>query len=305
MSFSTWSSEMPLPKRSAMHHYRCMTTASLRTYRYLRIAMGGMIVVIFTAVAVVAIGQGQLLGSISQYYYTPARSSFVGALVAAAVALLALSGHRAERALLDGAGLLAPLIAVVGTPIRDEGICGTEAACVPEAAVPDIENGVLTYLVIGTAGWLTVLVLVLARRVELRVAGISLAVATVVLGGIAGLWLFARPVFLGSVHFMAAAAFFLLIGTIAVLHLRGRDDSPDPARWMKMVYGVVAIGMVVVVLLAVWAVVDEQLNPSPVVPAFPPVFACEVAALVLFLVFWVVQSIQRWNDDVAPKMSAA
>ena len=31
--------------------------------------------------------------------------------------------------------------------------------------------------------------------------------------------------------------------------------------------------------------------------AVPPVFACEVAALVLFLVFWVVQSIQRWNDE--------
>jgi hypothetical protein len=282
-----------------------MTTASLRTYRYLRIAMGGMIIVIFTAVAIVAIGQGQLLGSISQYYYTPARSSFVGALVAAAVALLALSGHRAERALLDGAGLLAPLIAVVGTPIRSLEICGGDGTCVPESAVPDIENGVLTYLAIGTAGWLTVLVLVLARRVPLRVAGISLLVATVVIGGVAALWFLARPVFLSTVHFGAAAVFFLLIGTIAVLHLRGRDDSPDPARWMKVVYGIVAVGMVVVVALAIWAIVDERLTPREDLGPLPPVFTCEVVALILFLVFWVVQSIQRWNDDVAPQLSAA
>jgi hypothetical protein len=280
-----------------------MTTASLRTYRYLRIAMGGMIIVIFTAVIIATLTRGELLGSISAYYYTPARSAFVGALVAAAVALLALSGHRAERALLDGAGLLAPLIAVVGTPLRDADVCGPGATCVPEAALPDIENGVLTYLVIGTTGWLAVLILVIARRVELRVAGISLVVATVVLGGVAVLWFFARPLFLGSVHFVAAAAFFLFIGTIAVLHLRGRDDSPDPARWMKIVYGIVAVGMVIVVLLAVIAIIVDRINP--VDPPPPAVFACEVAALLLFLAFWVVQSIQRWNDDVAPQMSAA
>ena len=57
-------------------HDLFMVSASLRTYRYLRIAMGGMIVVIFTAVAVEAIRHGSLLGSISQYFYSPARSAF-------------------------------------------------------------------------------------------------------------------------------------------------------------------------------------------------------------------------------------
>jgi hypothetical protein len=282
-----------------------MVTTSLRTYRYLRIALGGMIVVIFVSVAIVAIGRGELGGSISGYYYTPARSAFVGALIAAAVALLALSGHRAERALLDGAGLLAPLIAVVATPIRDAEACGSDATCVPEGNLPGIENGVLTYLVIGTAGWLTVLVLVLARKVSLQVAGISLVVATAVLALVAGLWFLARPVFLSVVHFGAAAIFFLLIGTIAVLHLRGRADSPDPARWMKVVYGIVAIGMVVVVILAVVAIIDERIHPDAgLLLPVPPVFACEVAALLLFLVFWVVQSIQRWNDEAAQAQAA-
>jgi hypothetical protein len=282
-----------------------MISASLRTYRYLRIGLGALIIVIFTAVAVATIGQGRLLGSISAYFYTPARSAFVGAIVASAVALLALSGHRAERALLDTAGLLAPLIAVVATPIRSADDCGPDVSCVPERVVPDIENGVLTYLIIGTAGWLTVVILVATRTVEWRVARISLAVATVVLPAVALLWFLARPVFLAVVHFGAAAVFFLVIGTIAVLHLRGRDDSPDPARWMKVVYAIVAGGMVVVVAIAVVAVTYERLNPHEDLPAVPPVLACEVAALSLFLVFWVVQSIQRWNDDSAPLTAAA
>lgn len=282
-----------------------MVTASLRTYRYLRIAMGAMIVVIFAAVTIEAIRHGSILESISQYFYTPARSTFIGALVAAAVALLALSGHRAERALLDAAGLLAPLIAVVGTPVRNPLLCGEGITCVPVTAIGDIENGVLTYLVIGTAGWFTVVILVLARRVQLKVAGISLLVATGVLAVVAGLWFGNRELFLASVHFGAAALFFLAIGTIAVLHLRGRDDSPEPARWMKAVYGFVAVGMVVVVVLAVWAIVAERIDPDEPGFVVPAVFGCEVAALLLFLVFWVVQSIQRWNDEIAPAAPAA
>jgi hypothetical protein len=282
-----------------------MVTASLRTYRYLRIAMGGMILVIFTAVTIEAIRHGSILGSISQYFYTPARTAFVGAIVASGVALLALSGHRAERALLDAAGLLAPLVAVVGTPVRNPLLCGEGLSCVPVTALGDIENGVLTYLVIGTAAWFTVVILVIAGRIALNVAGISLLVATAVLAVVAGLWFGDREMFLASVHFGAAGLFFLLIGTIAVLHLRGRDDSPDPARWMKMIYGIVAVGMVVVVLLAVWAIVAERVDPDAPHFAIPAVFGCEVAALVLFLVFWVVQSIQRWNDEVAPAAPAA
>ena len=152
-----------------------MISASLRTYRYLRIALGALIIVIFTAVAVATVTEGRVLGSISAYFYTPARSAFVGAIVASAVALLALSGHRAERALLDTAGLLAPLIAVVATPVRSAAECGPELTCVPDRVIPDIENGMLTYLLIGTAAWLTVVILTITRIVEWRVARISLA----------------------------------------------------------------------------------------------------------------------------------
>jgi H+/Cl- antiporter ClcA len=66
------------------------STSTQRTHRYLRIAIGGTVVVIFAAMlaAVPTVGW---LASISDYFYTPARNAFVGALIAASLALLALS----------------------------------------------------------------------------------------------------------------------------------------------------------------------------------------------------------------------
>src|ERR1700712_2014601 len=93
-------------------------TSLTRTYRYLRIGIGATIVVIFVAVAVVTIDTERFLPSISQYFYTPARSSFTGALVAASIALFALAGRGPERALLNAAAIFAPLIAFVSTPIK-------------------------------------------------------------------------------------------------------------------------------------------------------------------------------------------
>ena len=63
-----------------------MTTVSLstsleRTYRYLRVGIAGTVVAIFVAVAQAATTYGWLT-SISDYFYTPARDVFVGALIA-------------------------------------------------------------------------------------------------------------------------------------------------------------------------------------------------------------------------------
>ena len=58
------------------------TTSLQRTYRYLRLAIAGAVVVVFTAVLVAMPAVG-LLPSLSHYYYTPANTMFVGALMAA------------------------------------------------------------------------------------------------------------------------------------------------------------------------------------------------------------------------------
>ena len=104
------------------------STSVQRTYRYLRIAIAGTVVVIFAAMAVAAIEVGWLATE-SDYFYTPARNAFVGALIAAALALVALSGRGAERALLDAAALFAPLIAVVPTTLAPGTVPGVVVPC--------------------------------------------------------------------------------------------------------------------------------------------------------------------------------
>lgn len=61
------------------------TTSLQRTYRYLRLAIAGAVVV-FTAVLVAMPAVG-LLPSLSHYYYTSANTMFVGALIAVTVGL--------------------------------------------------------------------------------------------------------------------------------------------------------------------------------------------------------------------------
>ncbi len=126
------------------------STSTQRTHRYLRLAIGGTVVVVFVAIAF-AVPAAGWLSSISDYFYTPARNAFVGALIAASLALLALSGRGAERTILDAAALFAPLIALVPTVIGVDAIPGLEVACapcVPAAFQPDVANGVATYLVV-------------------------------------------------------------------------------------------------------------------------------------------------------------
>ena len=66
------------------------STSTQRTHRYLRLAIGGAVVIILISIALTVPAVGWL-ASISDYFYTPARNAFVGALIATSLALLALS----------------------------------------------------------------------------------------------------------------------------------------------------------------------------------------------------------------------
>ena len=95
-------------------------SASVRTYRYLRLSLVGLVVLLLFCVWLERLGGAQAnrhLGSISAYYYTPARSVFVGALVAIGISLVAIVGRRGfEDTALNIAGMLAPVVAMVPTP---------------------------------------------------------------------------------------------------------------------------------------------------------------------------------------------
>ena len=131
------------------------TTSLQRTYRYLRLAIAGAVVVVFTAVLVAMPAVG-LLPSLSHYYDTSANTMFVGALIAVSVCFFALSGRGAERVLLDAAATVVPLVAIVPTMISPGSVPGIDAhcppgrgSCVPAAFDAAVHGGVLTDLIVG------------------------------------------------------------------------------------------------------------------------------------------------------------
>jgi hypothetical protein len=115
------------------------------------------------------------LPSISHFYYTPAQQVFVAALVAASLAMIALSGRGLESVLLDVAAVFAPLIAIVpmGLDVADRnriadgnaellaywptdssgkkltGACSAGGGCVPQALIEDVAQAVYTYAIVA------------------------------------------------------------------------------------------------------------------------------------------------------------
>lgn len=269
------------------------STSLARTYRYLRLATAGTVVAIFVAVlaAVPVVG---ILPSISHYFYTPARTVFVGALIAASLALFALSGHGVERALLDAAALLAPLIAIVPTGVAAGAVPGVGIdcveACVPSAYRPDVDNGVLTYLVIGAVVLAVAVVLAALGEIDRATLTVTLAVCAAILAVVWMLWAWAPEFFLAWGHVGATAGFFALIATVSLTNALSSGEPDPPARWLRIAYVVLAAALVtdLVVLGIAVAVADSG--------AFPIVLIGEALALSLFLAFWVLQSIQKWSE---------
>lgn len=269
-----------------------VSTSLQRTYRYLRIGIAGAVVVIFVSVAVAAASAGWLT-SVSDYFYTPARNAFVGALVAASMALIALSGRGLERALLDAAALFAPLVALVPTTLAPGAVPGVAVPCAgpcfPPAFEPDAANGVVTYLVVGGITVALALVLVVRRQASLAAIGLSLAIAVAVLLTVALTWTLARDAFLQLAHLVATVVFFALFAAVAVRNALPRRRAATGAVY-RVLYGVIAAGLVIV--LVAYAV----LLPRSGDLGFPLVLVVEASALVLFAAFWIVQGVEKWDD---------
>src|SRR4051794_39778048 len=94
---------------------------SIKTYRYLRMAMIAMIVLLGASLVIEwsKTDPRGLQTSISAYSYTPVRAIFVGALISIGVCMVVLKGNTdPEAILLTVAGILAPVVALVPTPER-------------------------------------------------------------------------------------------------------------------------------------------------------------------------------------------
>ncbi|MCT9820962.1 hypothetical protein N3K63_11780 [Microbacterium sp. W1N] len=271
-------------------------TSTQRTYRYLRIAIAGSVVAVFAAM-VTAMPIVGLLPSLSHYYYTPARTVFVGAVMSVAVGFFALSGRGPERALLDVAAVLAPLVAIIPTVISPHSVPGLDSTCpdgrltcIPAAFDADVDNGVATYLIVGALVLVLAVALAVAGQVSRPATALSVGIAGALLLAVWLSWWLAHDWFLQWAHVAAAVGFFAVIAAVAVVTAVRPSDGPRPPRWLQVAYVVIAV------LLGV-TVVGMPLYGALHVGDVFGVFVGEIAALVLFAAFWVLQSIQYWRTD--------
>lgn len=275
-----------------------MTSSAVLTYRYLRLAVVGLTLLLGVSVVLQVVSDNSLRDSISAYYYTPVRSLFVGTLVASGLALIVIKGRErgGEDVLLNLAGLLAPVVAVVPTPIP---VCAGDRSCVPDSYVSGVDNNVRALLVVAVVALALVALALRRRGVVARSAWVGLgsaALAVVVLGG---LFLLDHSAFLTVAHYGAAVAFFLLMVAVAGLNALASERRMGLARltiaYRTAYVGVATAMLVTVVLAGVYAVV-LALSGSDGLPSW--LLVVEAVLLGLFTLFWVLQTQELW-DEVA------
>lgn len=289
-----------------------MSTPTLRsdhaakTYRYLRIGILGATGMLLISVILEVYETTCLLTSISAYYYTPARPVFVGALMAIGLALIVIKGERKEDLALNVAGMLAPVVALV--PIRTFETVGDCASRDPvRDADPEVLRAFLdlsvgnnmSALVWAGAGGLavTVFVFIKGRKgpSELletfrrggsteRESLVDLVVFMSLAAVFAGWFVFFRGSFIDLAHPLSAGGMFVALAGAAWL------SSGYSMSWRKPMYRGIALVMLVSmpVLYLSWSLFEFRWW----------VFVLEIIEIVLFGVYWAVQTGERWSEEV-------
>ncbi len=135
----------------------------LKSYRYLRLVMIGLVILLGVSVLieVFASGAGCWRTSISSYYWTPVRGVFIASLVAVGACLVIIKGNtEIEDVLLNVAGALAPIVAFV--PIIDPRECQSTPWASATDGGANIKNNVGAFLIAGVLA--TLVAWIVARR---------------------------------------------------------------------------------------------------------------------------------------------
>ena len=278
----------------------------VRTYGYLRLALAGLVLLLYSAIVIEwwAAGASCVQTSISAYFHTPVQSVFVGVLVTMGVCLIALKGNtNGEDILLNLAGMLAPVVAFV--PTKDRGDCRSVLLADHDVAGA-VANNMQALFVAGVV--VAVVALVLAVR-QSRGAALTrtdrlgvLVAAAVMTGGVAWFYV-SRSTFVEHAHDVAAVPMFLAI--VAVAWLNGRDVrqamsegvAPPQANRYVRIYKAISMAMLAALALTI--------GVSLLTPWEHAVFWVEVVLITLFAIFWLVQTKELWRRglrgvDVAP-----
>ena len=277
------------------------SSEAVKTWRYLRLAI---VVVAIGLAASVLYEHAKAPGgcwqtSISAYYYTPAQAVLVGALVTIGVCLISVKGNTDwEDILLNLAGACAPVVAFV--PIPGRGTCGSVLSGTANRD-QNIANNVTALLVAGGVA-LAVLAVVTAlgrwernRARPSRTAVVGFAATVVLYAATVLVFLVARTWFTDWGHDVFAVALFAFVlvnvwlNAINLYFVR-RDTS----RPVAVVNRYTVIGILMVVALVITALLGLVAHWRYWQ------LAAEASLIGLFAVFWVLQTIELWNDGLRP-----
>jgi hypothetical protein len=259
---------------------------AVETWRYLRIAL-----VVLVVGLVVAVGYQLFhseckcfLTSISAYYYAPVHAYFVGALVSIGVCLFCLKGSsEGEDVLLDVAGMLAPVVALVPTPDED---ASAAVLFTTKDITASVTNNITALLAVGAIGLIVAAVLHRRDRPLLALIGYAVAVALFVT---TLLWLVIdRPSFVHDAHFIAASLMFTCISGVVwvnAIGYRSKKGAP-PVRNPYFPIAVAMVASVVAMLIAERAGWDYWL------------LGLEFALIGLFALFWLIQTVELWDEGL-------
>ena len=295
--------------------------ASEKSYRYLRMAMVGLLVALGVAVAYQTWRQGfDLLGSVSAYYYTPAQGIFVGALIGMATCMIALRGTTdTEDIFLNLGGMFAAVVAIVPTSRGEDfesavrecqqaaGPLLTERASTPfdcpsvqalaEATRANVDNNMVALLVLGGLGILaTVLFALREPKASRPKIWLGFGAAFALYLAVAVAFIASIDWFIDKAHYVSAGGLVACVFVVAVANvrratrLRRTDGGVTRHRdW----YAWIAGAMVVAILGGVVLWYLEAIT----------LFWLEVSVALLFATFWTAQTIEQMNDTSSRPVS--
>jgi hypothetical protein len=286
-----------------------------KSYRYLRIAIIGVLFALAAAVFYQSSQQSSFLASVSAYYYTSAQGVFVGALIALGVSMIVLQGmNDAENAFLNLGGMFAIVVAIVPTgrgPDFDTAVqacrksggtllthrasktldCPTVHA-LQEASRANVENNMAALLIVG--GLALILAAVILYKGRSRGTGtagrkwVFASFSAAVLLWVAGLIALAASVdwLAGNAHYIAAGSLGLCILIVVVANAyrrqeRGRRTNAEnllSAHRYTWIAGVMLVGAGVLIGLWLAGVIS--------------LFWVEITIALMFILFWAVQTLE-------------
>ncbi len=275
---------------------------AIKTYRYLRIGMVVLVLLLASSVIIEAVKAKCLQTSISAYYYTPVQAIFVGGLMAIGVCLIVIKGSTpAEDLCLNLAGMLAPIVAVVPTSEeRSKCAASTLVALSRDWVTASYRNNVEALLIAGFAGLLIAFVVAgavnksameaMRRSAERIRAGLWTVLAVLIVALI--LFVFWDS-FGTRAHGFAALLMFVFLAASSAINwreLRGQTAK----RKYRRIYGIVAaamiaVGVIVLLFLRSWSY---------------DVLVLEAAEILLFATFWLNQTAEHWDETVRPTASS-